>query len=113
QPRSNSKPAAETLTANSVASFISWDANVAASGLFRLPRRRAVLGDQRGSGGRRVWNPVAASNACPAWRTAKSARCGPTIRTPTGSPDGVNPAGTPSAGQPVADTKYAERIQSR
>ncbi len=48
--------------------------------------------------GRRSPTRVAPSNAWASWSTGTSARCRPTIWIPTGSPSGVNPAGTEIAG---------------
>ena len=55
----------------------------------------------------------AASKAAATANSFRSAPWGATICTPTGSPDGVVPAGTEMAGQPVTVMKYADRIQSR
>jgi hypothetical protein len=51
--------------------------------------------------GRRSAHGRARSNAAAAWSTVTSARRRPTICRPTGSPAGVNPAGTVTAGWPV------------
>ncbi len=55
-------------------------------------------------GARRAW-PVAASKACATPSSGQSARQRPTSWSPTGSPSGVNPAGTEMAGSPVAEIR--------
>ena len=71
----------------------------------RVVRRRRVGRDGSDARGR--------SNAAATSSSRRSAPCGATIWTPTGSPSAVSPAGTEMAGQPVTVMKYADRIQSR
>ena len=54
-----------------------------------------------------------ARTRAPTSSTRRSARGGPITCSPTGSPSGVKPPGTDSAGQPVAEISVQERIHSR
>src|SRR5699024_6958862 len=60
-----------------------------------------------------AWWAVAASKAWAMRRSSTSAPGRATICTPTGSPEAENPAGTETAGHPVAEIRHSERIQSR
>jgi hypothetical protein len=66
------------------------------------PWRPAITREcHEATSGRRSAHGRARSNAAAAWSTVTSARRRPTICRPTGSPAGVNPAGTVTAGWPV------------
>jgi hypothetical protein len=99
RPQSNSKQADETPTANSVASFISWDASVRAN---CQPQLSTCLTSTRRADSAGVAQPTPLA-ACPPWRDPRDELRGPSVvwhRRPsarrTGCATGSRSAGTPA-----------------